>query len=480
MKGAIGKCIAVGLFLSMSLLAGCAGWRGVRTPEAPPAPRVYLHAAYTGVTSEAPWWPAFEDTTLNRIMTVAFAKNLTLEAAVARLEQFRAGRRIARATLFPALSAQLEVSESDNLGDPPVTPVLPMNSMSPSQANVVLTAAYEMDIWGKLAAGRAAAHAIARAGAEELRALALTLAAQVARTYYRSAELRLQRDLLAQTIALYEDSHALVVARYQRGIAPSLDVYQAETNLAGARAQLALTESALATAEQSLALLLGRYPQTGWLPERVNLPAQLPAIPAGLPSALVQRRPDVRASHWRLIAADRQAAQAVAERLPAFALTGLISGASDDLGGALDPDNMIWKAIAGAMLPVFEGGRRKAASDQAEAVWQEQLALYKQSLLTAFRDVEEALSQSMRQRDYADQLAFQMQAAQATLRLATDRYLQGVSDYLPVMMAQTTYFNVRRSELAARRGLIDTHIALATALGGGWTDEILQEYFDDE
>jgi NodT family efflux transporter outer membrane factor (OMF) lipoprotein len=416
-------------------------------------------------------------------MMEAFAENLTLAQALARLDQLRAYHSAARATWFPTVRAEASRTEQGELGDPEgdANAALPGGTAATlpeaPRYRAGLTAAYELDIWGKLAAGRAAAHADLLAGEENLRAVALTLAAQIARTYFRVVELGLQRALLERTVSSYEDSHALVLARYQRGVAPSVDVYQAETNLAGARAQQALTHSTLIAAEHALAVLLGRYPQTGLLPEGRTLPGALAPVPPGLPSELVERRPDVRAAYYQLVAADRRAAAAAAERLPSISLTGALSGDDDDLAKALDPDNMVWNAIANLVVPLFEGGRRKANVRRADAVWREQVAAFRAVLLGAYREVEDALAHSRLQREYVTQLEAQAGAAEASLRLATDRYLQGLSDYLPVVVAQASYLAASRGLIAARRGWVDAHVGLATALGGNWMDEkILAQY----
>lgn len=494
LKGVIMGMIATALrfglaVLGVSLLAGCAGWRPVRQPGQVPEqgpPEHYLQSELGGAVSDEPWWPALGDSTLNKLMAEAFAENLTLEQAAARLDQFRAGYASARSTWVPWLSAQGNWTESGDVGDPDIPGaglsgessalLSSLSSTSSPRHNFMLTATYELDVWGQLAAGRAAAYADLLAGEENLRALTLILSAQVARTYFQIVELMLQQDLLRQTVSSYENSHELALDRYRRGIVPSLDVYQAETNLAGARAQKALVESNVSTAEHALAVLLGRYPESGLVPQETAMPGDLEDVPPGLPSELVQRRPDVRVAYWQLVAADRRAAKAVAQRLPSFNLTGSINGCSDDLGKALDPDNMIWSAIGNIVLPLFEGGRRKANADRAEAAWRERMASYKQAVLFAFQDVENALATGNAQKEYATQLEAQVHAAEASQRLATDRYAQGVSDYLPVVVAQTIYLNARRNLISSRRGLVDVRIALVISLGGGWTRATIEKY----
>ncbi|MBD3162722.1 MAG: efflux transporter outer membrane subunit [Candidatus Eisenbacteria bacterium] len=452
------------LLLPLFLVSGCAGWRPAREPEVDPPDRfVQPHAADS--LDERSWTRAFGDTTLARLIDEGLSENLSVRQAVARLDRFRAMRAAANATWFPALNLRASVSETGEVGDDP-QPSFQAMSLSPYSAT--LSASYELDLWGELAAGRAAALADQLASERELRSLSLTIAAQIARTYYRIAELEAQRTLLEATVRSYEDSHALVEARYRRGVAPSLDVYQAETNLAGAKAQELITEANLDAAQHALSVLLGRWPDPRKLHPAPELPEATDPIPPGVPADLLQRRPDVRAAYWRLRAADRRAAEAVAARLPGLTLTGTLSGRGEEPSEAFDPDGWIWTAVGELFAPLFDGGRRKANADRADAVYREQAAAYREAILIAVQEVEDALARGRRQRRAVAQYARQVEAADASLRLATDRYLRGVGEYLQVVVAQTSYFNAQRSWIAARRNLLDLRVGLFTSLGGGW------------
>ncbi len=473
------------MLMSVLLPLGCAGRRGVRQPDIE-MPDTYLRAYAEGVQVDDQWWPALGDDQLNRYMEEAFANNLTVRQGAARLRQFDAQRKVARASWYPSISAQATITESDaaqessESGSTIPGAIDVSELMQPAKYSAGISAAYELDLWGKLSAGRAAAVADLRASEDDLRAMTISLAAQVARSYYRVVELQQQRALLERTIESFVDSHEIVRARYERGVAPSLDVYQAETTLAGARAQRVLVESNLAQAEHAFAVLLGRAPQNDLVPTDTHLPDELAPVPAGLPSELLERRPDVRAAFWRLLAADRRAAEAVAQRFPSFSLTGALNSSSDELSELRDPEHMVWQAIGNIVRPIFDGGRLKANADRAEEAWELQLAAYQQAVLQSLREVEDALVGGRLQEEYLEQLSIQVQAASATLRLATDRYLQGVSDFLPVMSAQTAYLGAQRSHIAARRASVDLRIGLLTALGGDWTDAVLPGLGEEE
>ncbi len=432
-----------------------------------------MNAGAESLFIDGQWWSSFEDPRLERFMLEAFSGNLTVEQAVARLDQLRALHGVARSTWVPTASAQGTRSESGELEE---SDSFSMSRIVQSRYGVTLTAAYEVDLWGKLSARRSAAYADLISGEETLRAVVLSLGAQVTRAYYSVAELQQQLDLLDRAVASFQDSYELVLARYERGIVPSVDVYQAEMNLAGAEAQKAVLTSQLAAAEHSFAILLGRSPEPGLVPPETTIPQRLPAVPLGLPSELLNRRPDIQAAYWRLVAADRRAAEAVADRFPSFNLTGSLSGGSNHLSSVVDPTNVIWNTMSSIVLPVFEGGRRKNQAERAEAAWNEQLAAYKETILRALKEVEDALVAGKQQREYASQLERQVRAAEASVRLATERYLRGVSDYLPVVVAQTAYLNARRAHIAARRAAIDSRIQLLTAIGGGWTDTIIERH----
>ena len=473
--GMLGRLNRIGvsyLVLLAALASGCAGWRPVRQPEAS-LPEQFIYAPVESLFADGQWWSSFNDPLLEGYMLQAFSENLTLDQAMSRLDQLRALYGVDTATWFPSASMQGVRTESGQLEE---SDSFSMSRLIQPRYGVTLTASYEVDLWGKLSARRSAAYADLLSGEESLRGVILSLAAQVTRGYYRVAELQQQLDLLERAVASFKDSYELVLARYERGIAPSVDVYQAETNLASAEAQKALISYQLAAAEHAFAILLGRSPQSGLVPSGTTIPDRLPEVPVGLPSELLNRRPDIRAAYWRLVAADRRAAEAVADRFPSFSLTGSLSGGSDHLPTVLDPTNVIWNAMGSIVLPVLDGGRRKSRAQRAEAAWNEQLAAYKETILGALKEVEDALVAGEQQAEYASQLERQVRAADASVRLATERYLRGVSDYLPVVVAQTAYLNARRAHIAAERALIDSRVQLLTAIGGGWTETIIERY----
>ena len=452
-------------------LGGCLGWRAPRQP-AVDLPLSYQNSAISGQFQDNPWWPQLGDATLNHLMEEAFGSNLTFAQAAHRLDQSSALFSMNRSNRLPSLTATATINESDDLKDKPNEPVSPFSFETP-RFSTSLATSYEVDLFGKLHAGRKAAYADLLVSQENLHALTIALSAQVARAYYRIIELKAQRDLLDQTLVSYQNSYDLVEARYHSGLSPSLDVYQAETALAGARASAALISGELQVTKHALAVLLGRYPGDEIEIKLTALPDSLPQVPPGLPSQLLERRPDVKAAFLQLMAADFRSAEAVAARFPSFTLSGSLSGSDDDFPETINPDNLIWNAIGNIVMPIFDAGRRKANAKQAESAWLANQALFGETLLTAVREVEDALVAGNSQQVYREQLSAQATAAAATLRLARDQYLKGASNYLQVIYAQTSFYNAASNHITAQRGEVDAYVSLVTALGGSWTDQVL-------
>ncbi len=473
--------LVVLLLLGLIGLSGCAGWRPVRDVELEPPPEQFnseLPPDLSGAVSER-WWTAFDDPTLDALIDSAFHNNLTFAQMLARHEQARGQLAIARGSWFPSVNGSAAYQEQGYLEGEGTNPFAGGTYNPAAQFaideiwNVGLQASYELDLWGKYHANRQGAKANYRASEEDLRAYVLSLSGLMTRAWYGAVTLRLQQDLLDSNIETFTNNLTLIEERYKRGVTGSSDLYQARTTLAGARADAEANAARLAAAEHALSTLLAEYPSTGWTDGDYVLPDALPAVATVLPSDLVQRRPDVRAAYQRLVAADRASAEAVANMLPNFSLTGQLSGRSVELADAVDPTNIVWSTIGSATIPLFNGGKLYNASQISEAGWKAQVAAYRQSVLTAFQEVEDALVNNTRLEEALQHRGEQAKAAQSSLRVATDRYLRGVTDYLPVTFAQSTHLNAQRGLIQAQYNLLDARISLATALAGSWMDDII-------
>jgi NodT family efflux transporter outer membrane factor (OMF) lipoprotein len=473
--------------LAALILNGCAGWRPIRDVELEPPHEEFqteMPADLSGLETDR-WWTAFEDPTLDALIDSAFHSNLTFAQMLARHQQARAQLSIARASWLPSVNGSGSYQQQGFVEESTAAPMMGFDPTAQFAVdeiwNVGLQATYELDLWGKYHANRQGAQASFRASEEDLRSYVLSLSALMTRSWYGAVTLRRQQELLDSSIETFENNLTLIEERYKRGVAGSSDLYQARTTLAGVRADAEANAARLASSEHALSILQADYPRTGWTDGDHELPSTFPDVAAVLPSELVQRRPDVRAAYQRLVVADRASAEAVANMLPSFSLTGQLSGRSVELADAVDPTNIVWSAIGGVTVPLFNGGRLMNASEAAEAGWRAQVAAYRQSVLTAFKEVEDALVNNARLDEALHYRSEQADAAQSSLRVATDRYLRGVTDYLPVTIAQSTHLSAQSGLIQAQYNLLDARISLATALAGSWMDDVLASVeLDDE
>jgi NodT family efflux transporter outer membrane factor (OMF) lipoprotein len=301
----------------------------------------------------------------------------------------------------------------------------------------------------------------------------MTLAAQVAETWFSLLEQQAQAKLLDEQQETGRTFLELTQLRFSQGLASALDVYQQRQQLAATRSEVPLVEAGREVFRHQLAVLIGDPPRALTPPERDTLPPLPPLPPTGLPSDLLTRRPDVRSAHLRLAAADHRVAAAVADRLPALRIgaeTGYESRDFDEIENLFD--NWIWSLFANITWPVFDGGRRKAEVDRNKAIVKESLGAYGQVMLLALQEVEDALIQERKQAEFLVDLERQVQLARDTLREARMRYANGLSDYLPVLAALESLQTVERSLIVAERQLLSFRLQLYRALGGSWTVEL--------
>lgn len=421
----------------------------------------------SGETDPSPpvgsWWERFEDDKLNELMEEALRYNLDITRAYERLQQSLAIVRATNSSRGPALKIEGSRTRAKQAG-------VITNTYQLSAA-----ASFEIDLWNKLGAKTAAARFDALASEEDLRSLYISISAQVADLYYLAVEQRAQLELSDDTIESYRDTLKRVERRYRQGLVPAIDLYQSRENLSSARSQRPIFEQNLATTLNSLSVLTGRFPDSEIGGSSKEL-MDAPGFPAGIPSQLLANRPDIRAAYIRMKAADERVGAAVADRFPSFNLVGTYGGSSDKVRSVLDSPNILWNFMLQAALPVIDSGRRRAEVEKTEAVVRESLAAYHQTVLNAFKDVEDALAKGRAFKERISMLEETVSASESSLRIAVDRYMQGLTDYLPVLTGQLRLFTAKSSLLKARRQHISDRIQLARALGGEWTDEIMNEY----
>ncbi len=462
----LGKFFGSFALLVFALGAGCAA------PDKPIVPPVGIadgFSATEGLPLPDQWWRSFDDPILDRLIDQALIENLDLRAAWDRLRQARAIARIEAATLIPNLDGtggvDRSVRQTQTSGGGNEFPGGTEFDVEDTYA-LGLQVSYELDLWGRVRSTRDAAVFDAKASAEDLRTAALTLTASVADTWYQLVEQNAQVDLLEAQLELNENVTQLVETRFRQGQVGSLDVFQQRQLEESRRGDLALARGRAAIFEHQLAILLGQVPTKSVAPRIAKLlfPGPLPAT--GLPAALVQRRPDVRSAYYDVLAADRRVWAAVADRFPRISLTTDFNTDADAIRDLFD--NYLATLAANLVAPLIDGGVRANEVTRVRAVLSERLDLYGQTILEAFGEIEDALTNEARQREFLRSLERQLEFATAALRGVRQGYLNGTNDYLRVLDAISTEQELQRSYLTARRELLQQRINLCRALGGSW------------
>lgn len=451
-----GKVIAVLLFLG---LHGCQVYTG-RVPELPgPLPEHFAGAeAAQEISEPGRFWEQFNDSTLNELEKQGLDNNLTIKQAMARHAQFTALEKISRASALPFLNLNASSNHDKSLSMG--------GSSEGSGLKLSTAAAYEIDLWNKLGSERNAAFYNTQASVAEIKTAFISVAAQVADLYYLGAEQQAQQELNARIIASQSDTLSRIERRYEAGLVPALDVYQARQNLIAAKAKSPVFQANQAKAHHALTILLGRFPAPDTDKGLAQLPETLPEVPALLPSALLCRRPDIEAALLKIKARDNEVAAAVAARFPSFNLSAAFGSASLDYARTIS--GTFWNLVLDATMPLFDSGRRQAEVERRQALLEEEVARYQQTVLKAFQEVEDALAADHSVQEQIRLLRERYTLTTTTLRLAEEQYFEGLTDYLSVLTAQTNHFEVQTQLLSARRQLISERLSLMKALGGDW------------
>jgi NodT family efflux transporter outer membrane factor (OMF) lipoprotein len=439
-------------------------------PEsAPPAPAP-TPAAGAGSTR---WWQGFGDPDLDALVDRALAGSLDLRAAWARLERAEAAARASGALWWPELTASLGAARNR-------TPVPSMIRDSPlpgvgrtstsNQFSASLAAGYEIDLWGRVASLDHAADLDLTATRQDVEAAAVTVAAQVAETWYALIEQRAQAALVERQIASADALTDVVALRFREGLASAIDVYQQRQQAHGLRGTLPLVAAAARTLSHALHVQLGEPPGGAALPERATLPDLPPPPDVGVPSALLAERPDVRAARLRVTAQDHRIGAALADRFPALRISANTGFSAFDVTEFFR--TFVYGVAANLIAPLFDGGRRAAEVDRQRALLRESLLWYGQITLRSFREVEDSIVLENRQRERLGHLDVQVELADATLREARARHAAGVTELPPVLTAEGALHQAESARLAARRLLLSHRIQLHRALGGRWTADL--------
>ena len=438
-------------------------------PKARVAPAGELPKTFSLYTAESEpinqWWEEFNDAELDALIDTALSGNFTLKEAWSRLNQARALAIQAGAALYPDLTgtagASYERKRTKNGSG---------KTESNDNYSLGVVSSYELDLWGRIRAERKSALLETSAVREELNAAAMTLAAEVANRWINILSQKMQKQLLEnqlKTNLLYLE---LTELRFRNAMVSALDVYQQKQIVESVRAEIPLVEAQEQLLRHELAVLLGKPPRTFLSISRENLPipTELPAT--GLPADLLSARPDLRAAGMRLKAADWQVAAARANRLPAISLTA--QARYGDSGMDVLFDNWLLSLAGNLTAPIFDGNQRAAEVDRTMAVADENLAAYRQTVLTAIKEVEDALISESKQREHIKGLEKEADTAQKALVEAGNRYRNGLTDYLPVLTQLLTFQGLERDLIQQKTNLLIMRVDLYRALGGAWTESL--------
>jgi multidrug efflux system outer membrane protein len=426
--------------------------------------------------SKGNWYAVFHDPKLNELEAKAQASNQTLRVAVAKVSEARAVARQAEAEFFPTLDFTATGSRqrtSPNNGQLLTQSGGHGSAFTFNSATVVpFDLSYEVDLWGKVRRAFEASGDQAQASLADYENVLLTLKSDVATTYFAVRTADSQIDVQRRTIKSYQDNLDLTNSRFQGGISTQLDVEQAKATLAAAQAQLATFQQNRAQLEHAVAVLIGVPPEGFSLPFH-PLASTLPAIPAGLPSDLLERRPDVAAAERRVAAQNAEIGVAIAAYFPSLNLTGKTGLDSGDLGMLFNWESRIWSYGPNIQFPIFEGGQISATVKQQRAAYEENVASYRQQVLVAFQDVEDSLSalRYLAQQGEAENRAFQ--SYKNALVLTNARYTTGLVSYFDVITAQGLALGAEQLTVQIEGNRIGTTVRLIKALGGGWADSYI-------
>jgi NodT family efflux transporter outer membrane factor (OMF) lipoprotein len=417
------------------------------------------------------WWEIFQDTELNALENQVTISNQTVAAAFANFLAARAVVKQARSQYFPTVSANPSVTRSREplLGVGKSASGTIKTTQTFTEYALPLDASWEVDLWGRVRNLVKANSLEAQATHSDLENVRLTVQAELAADYFQVRALDAQKELLDAAVAAYRNSLKLTQALHDTGLASDQDIAQAETQLNSTEAQDTDVGIQRAQLEHAIATLLGKPASLFSLAEK-SLTTEPVAIPFGVPSQLLERRPDIAAAERRVAEANAQIGVARAAYFPALTLNGSVGYQSTSLGNLVSGPNLAWSVGAALAQTIFDGGNRRAVTEQAKANYQGIVANYRETVLNAFQEVEDnlsalrILSQELQQQDAA------VASSQRYLALANDRYRLGIDSYLNVIVAQTASLNNQRTAMNLRMEQMTASVQLIKALGGGWAE----------
>ncbi|OEU61230.1 MAG: hypothetical protein BA867_11340 [Desulfobacterales bacterium S5133MH16] len=456
----------ISLAVILLLVASCSPFKPrVRQSPADELPPTF--SLYTAESEPAKrWWEEFNDPELNALIIEMFSENLTLKETWARLNQVRALAVQAGAALYPDLTGTagaFYTRQRSGNGS--------RKTVSNDNYFLGAVSSYELDLWGRVRSGRESALLEASAAREDVNTAAMTLAAEVAQRWVNIIAQRMQKRLLEHQLQTNLTFLELIEIRFHMAMVSALDVYQQKQVVEDIMAAIPMVEAREQLLRHELALLLGKLPQTFLNISREDLPKPIEIPATGLPADLLSARPDLRAAGMRLWAADWQVSAARADRLPAISLTAQARYGESDMDVLFD--NWLLSLAGNLTAPIFDGKRRAAEVDRSLAIVDEKVSAYRRTVLTAIKEVEDALVSESKQREHIKGLERVMATARKALKEAGNRYRKGLTDYLPVLTQLLKVQGLERNLIQQQANLLGARISLYRALGGTWTESLI-------
>lgn len=465
---------AVALF--MVLLSGCLMGPDYKRPDMAQADSWRMTPETSGSIANLPWWELLKDESLQQLIRTALRENLDLQMAAANIDEYQAQLTIAQYDLIPSLSASgtafgYRNTNSNVLSIPGggAVPIAQRDGTTLSQFSGAVGLKWEVDLWGRIRRSVEAARAQLLSKQENQRAVVLSLVGNIAESYFDLRALDLQIDITKRTLKTWEDSVQLSKLRYQKGDIPKLDLDRFVAERAGTAAQLADLERQVVQRENQISVLLGHKPSEiprGRLLTEQPMP---PEVPPGLPSELLQRRPDIVQAEQSLAAATANIGVAQAMRFPQLALTGQTGGAQLNISDMSFNPYATFVGAAALTAPLYNASALGYQVKVAEAKGNQAIAQYRKTILQAFQEVEDALISVQKTREQREAQEQQVQALESSLRLADLRYQGGRASYLDLLTAKRTLFDAELALARTHRNQLVSVVKLYKALGGGWS-----------
>jgi multidrug efflux system outer membrane protein len=451
-----------------ALLGGCALGPDYKRPAVVEPPTFRGQATAEAASfADAPWWETFHDPVLQALIAEAIRQNYDVRIAAARVQEARANLRVARSELFPSL----DYNVAGGRARIPLGGLDLPNGLDHRTDNFfigALTMSWEVDIWGRVRRSNEAARAVLFATEEGRRGVWLTLLSDLTQAYFELLALDVQLQVARDSTQAYQGTYDIFLDRFKLGTASQLEASRALGALGGAKATIPQLESAIVAKENQISILLGKEPG----PIRRGQPMYAqpipPAVPAGLPSALLERRPDLRRAEQELVAANARIGITKAEFFPKLSLTALFGAASPELSALTGGGATLW-AVAGMLSgPLFNAGRNTGRYRASIAQWEQARLQYEQSVLIALREVSDALTALSKLSDAETDQEIAVTALQDAVQRATDRYQRGLAGYFEVLEAQQQLYPSQTTLAQIRRNRLLAYSQLYKALGGGW------------